>query len=68
MGISQEQKNGMFNPISEAEIDADHLKTMLQVSGVPVKRTEPFGNADCTCGSKLRYDMCCSPRKMNSSF
>ncbi len=68
MGFSQEQKNKMFDNKTEKEINADYLKTILHVAGVPIKRTEPFGNEDCPCQSGLRYDMCCSLNKMTSLF
>lgn len=56
--------NNDWDHRSEEDINADHLKTMLQIAGVSVKRTEPFGNADCPCGSGNRYDMCCSKNKL----
>jgi uncharacterized protein YecA (UPF0149 family) len=42
----------------------DNLKQFLQKAGVPVKKTKPFGNDPCPCGSGSRYDMCCSERKL----
>lgn len=45
----------------------DNLKDIFRQNGIPIgkpKRTEPFGNEDCICGSGLRYDMCCSKNKM----
>lgn len=45
----------------------DGLYDHLRSAGVNVerKRTEPFGNEDCVCGSGIRYDMCCSKKKLN---
>ncbi len=40
------------------------MKAFLQSAGVPVKKTKPFGNDPCPCGSGNRYDMCCSENKL----
>ena len=44
----------------------DNLKNMFRDQGIEIKKpkkTEPNGNEECTCGSGIRYDLCCSPNK-----
>lgn len=45
------------------QIEEDHIKTMLQVSGVTIKSNRIRGNQDCPCGSEMRYDQCCGDKK-----
>lgn len=39
----------------------EQLKNFFSKNGIAVqdKRDKPFGNTPCTCGSEIRYDLCC---------
>lgn len=44
----------------------DVLKEIFRNEGIEIakpEKTEPNGNEECTCGSGVRYDLCCSPNK-----
>lgn len=39
---------------------------MFRNQGIEIakpEKTEPFGNEPCTCGSEIRYDLCCFKNK-----
>lgn len=56
-------KNNFTGKEYKAQTD-DELKALFRQNGIPIKKENPYGNEECTCGSGQRYDMCCSEAQL----